>query len=241
MSQEITNEEKAQLLIDYMHRIMMHHAMWYMEATRQLGQDKAVSILWDAYQRSYDIQMKRLSKILGFEMQNSIPKPLLDLPDDTLESLKNAIAVNWLANDGVWFQAIETSHSMTEAKSCNDACWARFSPFEANSIKRLISLEDQPGLDGLKQALQFRLYASINKQSIIHESDNSFIFQMNECRVQYARKKKGLADYPCKSAGIIEYPSFASTIDSRIQTECIGCPPDDHPDDWYCAWRFTLP
>ena len=62
----------------------------------------------------------------------------------------------------------------------------------------------------------------------------------DECRVQAARKRKGLPDYPCKSAGMVEYPAFARTIDSRIRTECVGCPPDDHPAEWFCAWKFTL-
>ena len=63
---------------------------------------------------------------------------------------------------------------------------------------------------------------------------------MDECRVQVARKRKGLDDYPCKSAGLVEYAYFARAFDARIKTECIGCPPDAHPDDWYCAWRFSL-
>jgi hypothetical protein len=63
---------------------------------------------------------------------------------------------------------------------------------------------------------------------------------MNDCRVQSARKRKGLDDYPCKSAGIIEYSTFAAAIDTRIKTECIGCPPDKHPDEWYCAWKFSI-
>jgi hypothetical protein len=63
---------------------------------------------------------------------------------------------------------------------------------------------------------------------------------MNECRVQAARKRKGLPDYPCKSAGLVEYPYFATAIDDRIFTECIGCPPDEHPEEWWCAWKFML-
>jgi len=92
----------------------------------------------------------------------------------------------------------------------------------------------------LKAALHFRIYAGINVQSIIDESPQSIIFQMNDCRVQSARKKKGMEDYPCKSAGVVEYRTFASTIDPRIVTECVGCPPDAHPDEWFCAWRFKL-
>jgi len=38
----------------------------------------------------------------------------------------------------------------------------------------------------------------------------------------------------------VEYTYFARSIDDRIETVCIGCPPDAHPDGWYCAWRFTL-
>jgi len=101
-------------------------------------------------------------------------------------------------------------------------------------------MPDNPGLEGLKVALQFRLYAFINKQSISNETESSFEFYMNECRVQVARKRKGLEDYPCKSGGMIEYTSFAEAIDSRIKTECISCPPDAHPETYYCGWKFYI-
>jgi hypothetical protein len=47
-------------------------------------------------------------------------------------------------------------------------------------------------------------------------------------------------DYPCKSGGKVEYRGFAHEIDPRIVTTCIGCPPDEHPKEWYCAWKFVL-
>ena len=237
---ELSHEDSARLVMDFFHRIMIHHAMWFAEVQHQLGREKAWDILKEAYDRSSSIQMTRLSKALGFEIQNGMPKPLLDLSPDALEGLKKDVAINWLANDGVWFQAVEFSRGMFDAKRCNDSCWSQFSPFEAWTIKRFLNLPENPGLEGLKQALRFRLYATINRQSIEDESPTSFIFKMNECRVQVARKRKGLDDYPCKSGGMAEYPSFAESIDPRIKTECIGCPPDEHPEEWYCAWRFRI-
>jgi hypothetical protein len=107
-------------------------------------------------------------------------------------------------------------------------------------IKALLGLPRQGGLEALKRALQLRLYARINKQEIVEEKSDSFVFRMIDCRVQSSRRLKGLEDYPCKSIGIIEYRTFAGTIDSRIQTECLGCPPDPPQPGWYCSWRFSL-
>jgi len=239
--EDLGHEDLARFIVDMFHRIIMHHVLWFKEVEHQLGLPRALEILDTALQRSYNIQMKRLGKNLGFEMKEGVPEPLLNMPREKLLELFKNLGVNWLANDGVWFQAVEFSSGMFDAKRCNDTCWTRFSPFEAWSIKRFLGLSEKPGLEGLKKALQFRMYASVNVQSIIEESPNVIVFQMNDCRVQSARKRQGLDDYPCKSAGLVEYSTFASTIDSRIKTECIGCPPDDHPDDWYCAWRFTLP
>jgi len=238
--EEMPHEALARFVMDLMHRTAMHHAMWFAEVYHQLGPEKAFAILGEAFEKSLGIQMKRLGKTLGFELLDGVPKPLLHLPREQLLALKEAAGVNWLANDGVWFQAVEFKGGMFDAKRCNDSCWTRFSPFEAWSIKRLLGLGAKPGLEGLKRALAFRLYASVNTQSITDETPTSFVFQMNECRVQAARKRKGLDDYPCKSAGMVEYPMFAEAIDSRIKTECVGCPPDEHPDDWYCAWRFSI-
>lgn len=239
--QDNTNgQETAALIIDYFHRTMMHHAMWYAEVQHQLGHEKALAILDNAFKLSYEVQMKRLGKLLGFEMQDGIPVPLLNKSQQDLEAIKEGVAANWLANDGIWFQAVENEYGMLEAKRCNDSCWAQFSPFEAWSVKRLLKLPDNPGLEGLKKALQYRLYASINKQEFVEETDHSFVFRMVDCRVQSARKRKGLEDYPCKSGGLVEYRSFAEAIDKRIKTECIGCPPDAHPEGYYCAWKFFI-
>lgn len=164
----------------------------------------------------------------------------MGMKEEKLEDLMGAVAKNWLVNDGVWFQAVEFDNGMNDAKRCNDSCWAQFSPYEAFAVKKFLKLDDRSGLDGLKKALNFRMYSLINEQSIVDEGPQSFVFQMNDCRVQSARKRKKLDDYPCKSAGLVEYEYFAKAFDKRIETECMGCPPDGHPEEWFCAWRFSL-
>lgn len=238
--EDLGREDSARLVIDMLHRTMVHYTLWFAETAHQFGFEKAFKIMSAARADSYNIQMERLSKALGFEMHNGVPRALLEMSEEKLNGLMKDLALNWLANDGVWFQAVEKSRGMFDAKRCNDSCWTRFSPFEAWSIKEFLGLPDRAGLEGLKKALRFRMYARINVQSIIDEGPAGIVFQMNDCRVQSARKRKGLEDYPCKSAGVVEYRSFAEAIDDRIRCECIGCPPDTHPDEWFCAWRFTL-
>ncbi len=242
MSQD-TKLEKDLLIkwiMDGIRRTIVHYGCWFREVDYQLGIRKAAEIESSAGDLSWNIIIKRLSKVMGFEIEDGVPVALKNKSEEELLQILDAVCVNWLANDGVWFQAVENSFGMDYAKRCNDTCWTRFSPYEAYRIKKLLGLPELAGLDGLKQALGFRLYARINKQSIEEVDEKSFIFRMNECRVQVARKRKGLPDYPCKSAGLVEYPTFAEAIDPRIKTECIGCPPDEHPDDWWCAWKFSL-
>ena len=232
--------EKTKLILDFYHRTFIHYTLWYAEVKHQLGEKKALEYLNEAYDKLNNIHLKRLSEVFGFELKNGVPSNFLNASEEKLDEMLKATAVNWLATDGVWFQTVEFNEDMFEAKRCNDSCWAWFSPVEASRIKKILNLGDNSGLEGLKKALSYRMYSFINKQSIVDETENSFVFQMNECRVQNARQRKGLDDYPCKSGGMVEFSRFASEIDSRIKTECIGCPPDEHPQEWFCSWKFTI-
>lgn len=240
-STDLNQEDKARLMLDFFHRTMMHHAMWFGEVAHQYGRERALEVMETAWENSYTIQLQRLSKIMGFELTNGLPTALIDQAPKKSDALLSALAVDWLATDGVWFQAVESKYGMMDAKRCNDSCWAQFSPFEAWSVQKLLNLDHRSGLEGLKKALQFRLYAYINKQSITDETADSFVFRMDECRVQVARRRKGMDDYPCKSGGMVEFTEFARVIDDRIQMTCVACPPDVTTDIAFCAWKFSLP
>ena len=167
-------------------------------------------------------------------------KEIDDLSGDELRELLRDAAKNWLAHDGLWFQAVEHELGMDAAIRLDREAWSRFSPIEAKRIMERLNISPGGGIPALIQALKFRLYAHINVQEIVEVSENRCVFRMNNCRVQEARKRRGLPDFPCRPVGIVEYESFAQTIDSRIKTRCIACPPDPHPPEYYCAWEFYM-
>ena len=165
---------------------------------------------------------------------------LLKLSKEELINYIEDISKNWLAIDGTWFQTVEKKYGMEEAIDLDTASWNIFTVVEANRIKQRFNIPENGGIPALIKALKFRVYANINKQEVVEISDNRCVFRMNECRVQTARKRKNLPDFPCKKVGIPEYSLFAKTIDPRIETRCITCPPDSHPEEYYCAWEFIL-
>jgi hypothetical protein len=165
---------------------------------------------------------------------------LRQLSKDELIDLLEDAAKNWLAHDGLWFLAAEKEFGMEAAIELDRRAWEQFTVVEAKRIMRRLGIEPGGGIPALKQALQRRLYAYINVQEILDVDERAIIFRMNKCRVQTARQRKGLPDFPCKPVGLAEYTHFARTVDPRLHTRCIACPPDDHPDEYWCAWEFTL-
>jgi len=238
--ENLSQLELAKLAIDFLRRSVLHYGIWFNEAQYQLGLNEALKTEAEVFNKFYLVAIKRLAGVIGFRVENDLPLALYSMPRGKILDLIEAISANWLAGDGIWFQAVENRHEMFTAKRCNDTCWAKFSPLEAFRIKELLKLPEQGGLDSLETALGYRLYSRINQQSTERQGE-SLIFKMVNCRVQDARKRKGLQDYPCKSGGMVEYASFARAIDPKIKTECIACPPDSHPDDWFCAWKFYVP
>lgn len=165
---------------------------------------------------------------------------LKDLSREELEGMILDFAKNWLAHDGLWFQAVEKNFEMETAIKLDTEAWERFTKIEAKRIMARHNIEENGGLEALKEALKYRLYSVLNEQEVTEETEKSFVFKMVDCRVQSARKRKNLPPFPCKSVGIVEYTEFARTIDPRIKTECIACPPDPEERDFYCGWKFSI-
>ncbi len=166
---------------------------------------------------------------------------LKDLPRETLLKIIDIHAKSWLAHDGSWFLAAEEQYGMEAAIVLDTRACELFSAAEARRIKKAFDLPENGGLDALAEALGYRLYATVNPQMIERPDPNTLIFKMLQCRVQTARRRKGLPDFACKPVGLVEYSRFAEVIDDRIATQCLQCPPDSTDGTGFvCGWKFTI-
>lgn len=163
--------------------------------------------------------------------------------DLTREELLRALAAfarNWLAHDGCWFLAAEERLGLEAAIALDARAWERFAAAEARRILETFGVPAGGGLEALERALSLRMYAIVNTQHVEWSSDRTRLcFVMDRCRVQDARHRKGLPDFPCRPVGTVEFATFARTVDSRIATRCLHCPPDA-PEGAACAWEFVL-
>lgn len=161
-----------------------------------------------------------------------------ELSRNDLLKLLEVYAKNWAAHDGCWFLSAEEKWGLETAMLLDAASWERFAPIEAERIKNAFRLPDSGGLPALEQALKLRMYALANRQEVVRTGKDILELHMIECRVQQARRRKGLQDFPCKLVSGAGFAGFAKGIDPAIRTECLTCPPDD-VGEGYCKWRFT--
>lgn len=145
----------------------------------------------------------------------------------------------WYAHDGLWFQAVERKFGLEAAIELDKEAWAQFAAIEANRVKNMLGLGDSPGLEGLFTALKFRMACRIH-DSRLEMTPGKIVMRNHSCRIQSARKRKNLPDFPCKQVGIVQYSGFARAIDPCVETRSVFCPPDDHPEDTWCRWEFSL-
>lgn len=162
-----------------------------------------------------------------------------DIKGEELIALIKAYAKCWLAHDGCWFLSVEEDLGTEDAIKYDREAWRKFAPIEARRIMEARGIDAGGGLPALAEALRFRMYNWLNDQDV-QLSENTLTFKMKGCRVQEARRRKGLPDFPCKTVGAVEFGEFSRAVDERIKTECIKCPPDELAEGEFCAWRFTV-
>jgi len=84
--EDLSHEENARLVLDYFHRTIMHHAMWFAEAQHQFGPEKAREIM-DSLKYDYMCQYDEKDAIgRRYRRQDAIGTPYcITVDHQTLE------------------------------------------------------------------------------------------------------------------------------------------------------------
>ncbi len=140
--------------------------------------------------------------------------------------------------DAFWYVFVEEEFGAAKADHFNERVWGRVAGMAAKDILKRFDINAK-GLEAFVQAIKYFPWSIIVGYDVQMDADQ-VIISVPECPTQLARIKRNLGEYACKGMHNAEFVSFAQAIDANIRVECVHAPPDPHPADRFCQWRFTI-
>lgn len=162
-----------------------------------------------------------------------------DLTIEEARKLIEAYAWFWGSLLQRWRTLIEDEYGLDVAVNLESKITHNIGRSIAKRIKKVFG--ELNGMKGFAKALQYTPEQMVEKNfGLVKLSQKELIVRNTSCTVQKARKKMGKPEYPCKVGALAYMEEFANEINPKLKVTCICCPPDNHPDDISCEWKFEI-
>jgi hypothetical protein len=158
--------------------------------------------------------------------------------DDLIELLFLHLR-NLYAVDGLYFLGIEERFGTETATEIDIYVWTQMGRIEARRLREELDLQGDD-IEAIMKAARLTSWAlDIEDKEVEVEPERGTI-RNRHCRVQTTRARKGLSEFPCKNVRLGFMEAFVNELNPAMNVKCNVCPPDDHPDDLWCEWEFSL-
>lgn len=161
------------------------------------------------------------------------------LSKDTLIELLLLHVRNLWRVDGLYFLGIEEKFGTQAATEIDVNCWRLMGKLEAKELREILQVKDN-SIASLMYLLKNTSWALYQVKKEIEIARDRLVFRVTDCRVQQARIRKGLSEFPCKQVRYGYLKSFAEEFNPNIKLNCKICPPSPHPPNIWCEWEFSL-
>lgn len=164
---------------------------------------------------------------------------LSKLPKDKLVDLLILHIRNLWRVDGLYFLGIEERFGTEAATEIDVNCWRLLAKLEVRELREALGVKDS-SMASFMHVLRNTSWALYQVGKEIEVKGDSCIIRVTDCRVQQARIRKGLKEFPCKQVRYGYLKSFAEEFNPNMKVICRICPPDRHPSNIWCEWEFKL-